>query len=112
MSALPDEQRIRSARNVALVVYALYALSFFYGVTGIVGVIVAYVKRGDADGTWVRSHFDWQTGTFWWGLFFSLIGLALIWLGVGLLILGVVWVWTIYRVVKGWLRLNDGRPVE
>jgi uncharacterized membrane protein len=97
---------------VALVVYVLYALSFLYGITMIIGVIIAYVKRDDVRGTWLESHFRWQIATFWWGLLFGVIGLVLALAMVGFVVLFAVWVWAIYRVVKGWLRLNDGRPVE
>jgi uncharacterized membrane protein len=78
----------------------------------IIGVIIAYVKRDDVRGTWLESHFRWQIATFWWGLLFGVIGLVLALALVGFVVLFAVWVWAIYRVVKGWLRLNDGRPVE
>jgi uncharacterized membrane protein len=108
---VPDDPAARN-KNVALVVYVLYALSFLYGITMIIGVIIAYVKRDDVRGTWLESHFRWQIATFWWGLLFGVIGLVLALAMVGFVVLFAVWVWAIYRVVKGWLRLNDGRPVE
>ena len=40
-------------------------------IAGIVGVIIAYVKRDEARGTWVASHLDWLIGTFWWSLLWS-----------------------------------------
>jgi uncharacterized membrane protein len=103
---------IEKTKNVALVVYVLYALSFLYGITAIAGVVIAYIKRDDVRGTWLESHFNWQIRTFWWGLLWTAIGIVLAMVAVGFLILFVVWVWAIYRVVKGWLRLNDGREVS
>lgn len=108
---MPATDAVARAKNVALVVYVLYALSFLWGVTMIAGVIVAYVKRDDVSGTWLSSHFDWQIRTFWWGLLWCVIGLALAFIGVGFLILLVVYFWAMYRVIKGWLRLNDEREV-
>lgn len=63
------------ARNktVVLVIYVLYALALLTGITAVAGVIVAYIKREDVQGTWLASHIGWQIKTFWWGLVLSLI---------------------------------------
>jgi uncharacterized membrane protein len=106
------DETIQKTKNVALVVYVLYALSFLWGVTAIAGVIIAYIKRDDVRGTWLESHFAWQIRTFWWGLAWTVVGVVLALVGVGFLILLAVWIWAVYRVVKGWLRLNDGREVS
>jgi uncharacterized membrane protein len=94
-----------------MVVYALQALSFLWGVTAIVGIVINYVKRDDVRGTLYESHFDWQIRSFWWGLVWGIVGFLLIWVLVGFFILFAAWVWMIYRVVKGWLKLNEGKPV-
>ena len=99
-------------KNVTMVVYALQALSFLWGVTAIVGIVVNYVKRDDARGTLYESHFDWQIRTFWWGLLWGVVGVATIWLLVGFVVLGAAWVWAVYRVIKGWIKLNEGKPVQ
>jgi uncharacterized membrane protein len=98
-------------RQITMVVYVLQALSFFFGVTAIVGVVINYVKRDDAAGTVYASHFDWQIRTFWWGLLWTVVGMVLAFVLVGFVVLFAVWVWAIYRVVKGWLKLNDNLPV-
>ena len=98
-------------RNAALVVYLLYALAYVTAITMIPGVIVAYVKRGDATGTWLDSHFRWQIATFWWTLLWGIVGGLLCFVLVGFAVLGILWIWGLYRVIKGWLRLNDGRAV-
>lgn len=106
------DEVIQKTKSVALVVYVLYALSFLYGITAIAGVVIAYIKRDDVRGTWLESHFAWQIRTFWWGLVWTAVGVVLALVAVGFLILFAVWIWAIYRVVKGWLRLNDGREVS
>ena len=119
--------------TITHVTYALHALglaigafgastvvgAFLFGWPSIIAVIVNYVKRGDARGTWLESHFTWQIRTFWfalaWATLIFLVGLPLtlllvgfaIW-AVGLFILGI---WAIYRIATGWLRLNDRRAV-
>jgi uncharacterized membrane protein len=112
----PSGQPPRGAtglKTVTLAVYILQALSFFWGLPAIVALIINYVKREDARGTLYESHFDWQIGTFWWGLLWTVLGFILVWaFGLGLIILGVAYIWLIYRVVKGFLKLTEGRPVR
>lgn len=93
---------------------------FIFGVPSIIAVIMNYVKRSEARGTWLESHFSWQLRTFWYAaLWFVLIGLfslplvLLLGLGIVTWIAGafVVGIWIIYRVARGWLRLNDGKQI-
>jgi uncharacterized membrane protein len=115
------------------VTYALHALglaigafgaatvvgSFLFGWPSIIAVIINYVKRGDARGTWLESHFTWQIRTFWfallWGclVWFSGLLLAIVLVGFAIWIVGlfVLGLWAIYRIAKGWLRLQDRKPV-
>ena len=104
-------EELAGLKNIAMVVYALQALSFLWGVTAIIGIVINYVKREDARGTLYESHFEWQIRSFWWGLLWSVVGVILIFVLVGFFILFATWVWMIYRVVKGWLKLNEGKPV-
>ncbi|MDH3460841.1 MAG: hypothetical protein OEM00_07650 [Burkholderiaceae bacterium] len=110
-TAVKSTEELASLNNITMVVYALQGLSFLWGVTAIVGVVINYVKLEDVRGTLYESHFDWQIRTFWWGLLWCVIGLMLAIFLVGFMVLFVAWVWMIYRVVKGWLKLNDGKPV-
>lgn len=98
-------------KNVVLVIYVLYALAVVTGISAIAGVIVAYIKRDDVQGTWLASHIDWQIKTFWWGLALSIVSLILMMVVIGVLMWFIVACWLIYRVAKGWLRLNDNREV-
>jgi uncharacterized membrane protein len=113
------------------VIYALHAASLVIGVAGaatvvgaflfgwpsLIAVILNYVERGEVRGTWLAAHFRWQIRTFWFGLLWvALCGLfVLATLGIGVLVawipLGLVGLWFIYRIAKGWLRLADRRPM-
>lgn len=110
-TVLPGEERMKSLRTITLVVYVLYALSYFTGVTAIVGIIINYVKQEDVAGTWLESHFRWQIRTFWFGLLWVFLGSLTVMLLVGYAILFANFCWVIYRIVKGWLSLNDGKPM-
>jgi len=103
-------RRSDTARNLAVVVYILQALSFFVGgITGLVGVIINYVKLDDVRNTWVERHFRWQIRTFWIGLLWTVIGIVTTPLIIGWFILLGISIWIIYRIVKGALALNDGK---
>ena len=115
--------------KVTHVVYALHALglaigafgaasvlgSFLFGWPSIIAVIINYVKRSEVRGTWLESHFTWQIRTFWlallWAVIVGLVSLplAFILVGIGTWIAGmfVLGVWAIYRIARGWLRLNS-----
>ena len=70
-----------------------------------------FVKRDDVAGTWLESHFRWQIRTFWFGLLWSVLGVLSLVVVVGFAVLFANLVWFIYRIVKGWIRLNEGRPM-
>ena len=107
----PNEAQIKSLRSLTQVVYILYALSYFTGITAIIGIIINYVKKEDVAGTWLESHFRWQIRTFWFGLLWAVIGAATIVILVGMAILFANFCWIIYRIVKGWLNPNDDKPM-
>jgi uncharacterized membrane protein len=93
-------------------VYGLYAASFVMGVTALLGVIVAYVKRAEAQGSWQASHFTFQIRTFWIALAASVVGFLTMPFGLGFLILPLAAIWMIWRIVRGWLLLAQYRAIE
>ncbi len=102
----------QSNKTVTMVIYALYAASIIVGITWIVAIIMNYVKRDDVAGTWLESHFRWQIRTFWYSLLWAVIGFVTSFILIGFVILFADFVWFVYRIVKGWLRLNDNKPIE
>ena len=109
-TAIPDEQ-LQPLKTLTTVVYALYAATFISVITCIIAIVINYVKRDDVQGTWLESHFRWQIRTFWFGMLWAVVG-ALTWiLIVGMVVMAVNTVWLIYRIAKGWLNLNDNKPM-
>ncbi|MCW8859996.1 MAG: hypothetical protein OQK97_09915 [Deltaproteobacteria bacterium] len=100
-----------SAKTLTGVVYALQAASFLFGVSLIVAVIINYVKKNDVQGTWLESHFRWQIRTFWFSLLWSILGIITFVAVIGYFILVADLVWLIYRIVKGWLSLAEGKEM-
>lgn len=117
-------QEEASAKTIVWVIYGLQILSFLYFIPGILGLVLGYAKRGDARGTFLESHFDWQIATFWrslwWaiGLMFVLLFVILVLeqvvLGTGLgYVLGLgMTAWYLWRVIRGALALNDNRAIR
>lgn len=113
--------------------YALHALSILIGITSaafivtafvfslpsIIALIMNYARRSAVRGTWLESHFRWQSRAFWlalaWLVGTSLVfwPLALFLIGIPLLLLSyfLIGVWAVYRIARGWLALRDGRSV-
>lgn len=99
-------------KKITAIIYALYALSFLAGgITAIVAIVMNYVKRDDVAGTLFESHFRWQMNTFWFALLWGAIGTLTFFFVIGWFILIADAIWIIYRLVKGWLNLNDGKPM-
>ncbi len=93
--------------RTANLIYILYLLSLIFGVTSLVGVIMAYVNRGDAP-EWVQSHYRFQIRSFWIGLLLGVIGAVTAVFVVGILILVFLFVWWIARCVKGMRYISEG----
>jgi uncharacterized membrane protein len=85
------------------------------GIVGIAGLIVVYVKRDEAQGTWVASHLDWLIRTFWFSLLWGAIGVVFAVTLIGLVIAIPLWVvasiWVFYRVIRGYLLFNESKPI-
>jgi uncharacterized membrane protein len=132
----PDGSRAADPSLVTYthIIYALHALSVLIGITGpatvigsfvfglpsIIAVVMNYVRRNEATGTHLESHFAWQIRTFWsallWIVIAGLISAPLILLfGLGILTFYLaaiaIGLWVVYRVARGWLALRDGRSI-
>jgi len=98
-------------RRLAFLVYGLQGLSFLFGITSIIGVVIAYLNRRDAQDRVIRSHFDWQIRTFWFSLLWGLLCSLTFYLGIGMIGGGILTVWFIYRVVRGWIAVGEATPM-
>mmetsp|Transcript_146213 Transcript_146213/g.207301 ORF Transcript_146213/g.207301 Transcript_146213/m.207301 type:complete len:140 (-) Transcript_146213:145-564(-) len=97
-------------------VYALYSAAIVFGIPVFLGVLLAYLKRQDVEGTELESHVGWQIRTFWIWLAFWAIGsfcvLTFILIPIGWVLLGFGQLWLVYRVVKGWVVHSNERPIR
>lgn len=100
-----------SAETITSAVYALQAVSFFFGITYLIAIIINYVKLPDVRGTWLESHFRWQMRTFWFSLLWAAIGGLTYFILIGWVILGANAIWVIYRITRGWLYFSDRKEM-
>jgi uncharacterized membrane protein len=119
--------------SMTLVIYALFGVAAvvglassgfpliapLMGLVGFIAIILAYVKRGDAAGTWLASHYRWLIRTFWFSLLWGIIG-AVIFVLLAIIIIGLfigyaIWVattiWVLYRLIRGYVLFNASQPV-
>jgi uncharacterized membrane protein len=106
----PPPAAIVSNSNLAVVVYILYFLAYFTGITAVAGVIVAYVQLGSADAM-LQTHYRFQIRTFWIGLLYLVVGTILAMVVVGIFVLLWWFIWSLVRNIKGILALNENRPI-
>lgn len=106
----PDDLGSSEDKTYVLVVHGLYLASLVVGITSIVGLVVAYVKRGEAP-AWAQTHYTYAIRTFWIGLLYGLIGLLLSLVAVGLLVLLATAIWFIVRVVISLVRATEQKPM-
>ena len=94
---------------------AAVVTAFLTGWPSILAVILNYVKRSEVRGTWLDSHFGWQIRTFWYALlwvaiaallFVTIVGIPFAWL-----LFVAAGIWVLYRIIRGWLALLEGRPI-
>lgn len=111
MNNITSTENEKSAKTLTTVIYALYAASYFVGVTSIIAIILNYIKKDDVAGTFLDSHFRWQIRTFWFGLLWGILGTVTLMFVIGWFVLLADAIWILYRIIKGWLRLNDGKPM-
>lgn len=122
-----------SLMSTTLLIYALYGtaavfglvssgfplIAPFFGFLGMVSVIIAYVNRGEAAGTWLASHYRWLIRTFWFSMLWAVIGMMVL-VTLGLILIGIpiafgIWIaatiWVIYRLVRGYTLFKQSKPI-
>ena len=115
--------------TAANLVYALHAVSlligvmtaatvigaFVFGVPSIIAVVINYLKRDEASGTFIESHFRWQIRTFWFSLLWCVIAavlfITIVGIPLALIVVFAAGIWAIYRIARGWLALRDRKPM-
>lgn len=109
--AVVTDSATQEEGKIVHLVYLLQAIGFVTGITLIAGAIVYYVKRGDLTSELQKSHFKWQIRTFWYMCLWAFVSGLLSSIISGSIVIAAVGIWGVYRVVRGWLYLYDGKPM-
>jgi uncharacterized membrane protein len=111
------DSSVEEAKQMARLLYLGHAVTFFFsfGLLSFIPLIINYVKRPYTEGTLVYSHHTWMIRSFWFyvlwmivggALFVTIIGIPLAWL-----VWCGAWLWKAYRLIKGFVDLNNNRPM-
>jgi len=116
VTVTPTSEQERSLRRLMHILYALYAIFWLTGgITALIAIVVDYVKRDEAQGTLYASHITWQIRSFWWTIAWTVLGwllfITVILVPLAIALWSVLSLWMLYRIVKGWLYLNDSKPM-
>lgn len=108
-----QSEKLEKLKRLTATVYLCQVLMFgLFGLPLLVGVAINFLKRKEAEETWLESHFEWQIKTAWVVLAGFTVGGLLFDTGFGFYILTPLIVWTIYRIVLGWNALNKNREIS
>lgn len=105
----PLSSQDEAAKTNAIIAYGLMVVGIFTGIFWFIGAIWAMVKKSEAQGTIFEDHYTNIVKTFWWGFGLSILGAILAFFVVGYFILLAVWIWSIYKIVKGLARITSNK---
>ncbi|RZJ96346.1 MAG: hypothetical protein EOO76_19495 [Novosphingobium sp.] len=97
--------------NHPTIISLLYLASMVVGVTAIVGIVLAYVWKGEAHEAWEASHYQYLIRTFWIGLIGSVISVVLMIVAIGFLLLLAVGVLVLVRCVLSLVNAQKRKPM-
>lgn len=119
MNELTLDQRTESAKNTARMLYFVHGLTFFFSfaLLSIIPLVINYSKLAESEGTIVHSHHRWMIRSFWWFAgWMALSWIIIVFsLGLGFVVAlpmwGILWLWKAYRLIRGFLDLNNNRAM-
>ncbi len=111
------DEKLNTLKNLAWLLYIFHAASlvFSLGFLSWIPLIISYLKRDDAAGTFVYSHHSWQIRSFFWYLFWVILGVVLFITIIGIPLAWLIWVgawiWKAYRLIMGFANLNANKAM-
>lgn len=110
---------INEAQNDRVLLHVCYGLLvggfFSAGITSLIAVILAYIKRHPEE-AYTFSHLTWIIRSFWIAFIGTVVAtllfLTVLLIPLAALLGGIMMIWNVIRIAKGWLRLLDKRPID
>ena len=117
------ERDLSSAKSTLQILYIMHGIApFTLWTLAVVAMVIGAIQRDDARGTWLDTHYSWLARTFWYDLLWWVVAWGVFWvlglltLGIGMIVLWVfpvtVFIWYLYRVIYGWIKLNDNLTIS
>jgi uncharacterized membrane protein len=117
-----SQDSVESLKTVSVVSYLLHLVVAVGAVVPggqwgpallVVALVIDLVKKSDAEGTWLASHFSFRIRSVLWAgiLYIVTIPLWLLFVVPGWIAWGLISIWFLYRIVKGMVRMNQQRPM-
>ncbi len=110
MSATGHDVHMERERTVIVIAYALHLFGAIAGLPSLIGLVLNYARRGHY-GALSDSHHSWMIRSFWWAVLWILIGWVLSLVFIGWAILGLAWLWYVYRHVRGLIAFLNGQAL-
>jgi uncharacterized membrane protein len=112
LAVSPGQAASEAERTTLLVAYVLQAVSPFTGfLASIVSVVISYIKAGETQNEFIRGHHRYLIRTFWWTLILGIVFGLLCWVLIGIPLLIGLWIWWIYRLVRGFIAYGERREI-
>ena len=116
---VPDQQQLKTIGHISYFMHAVVAVgAVLPGVQAsvlllLIAFFIDMVKRDDARGTWQESHFSWRIRSVLWagGLYLLTAPLWLLLVIPGWIAWGIISLWFLYRIARGWLNLSSNTPM-
>ncbi|MDP3898464.1 MAG: hypothetical protein Q8Q62_17475 [Mesorhizobium sp.] len=105
------DQWLEPGKTNVQVVYFLYIVGMFIGISALIGLVIAYINRGKVGG-WVDTHYTWLIRTFWIGLLYGFVSILLMFLVIGFVTAIATAVWVIVRCVIGLQAVGRNEPIK
>lgn len=103
-----DEQ----AKSNVMIGYLLMIVGLFTGIFWLVGAIWVMAKASEARGSQFEGHYQNIKSIFWWGIGMTIIGFLLAVFLIGYFVVLGVWIWSIVKLIKGFLLLLNNQAYQ
>lgn len=119
----PDSSQMDTLKTLGWISYGLHLVVALAAVIPgtqvgvgllLIAMLIDWVKRPDARGSWQESHYSWRIRSVIWAgvLYVITLPLWFLLLVPGWIAWTVISVWFLYRIVRGVVCMRDGRPVS
>ena len=109
----PTELVTEKQKKYLLITYIVFAVGLFTGgLITIAGLVIAYLKRSDYNGSIYQGHVTYLIRTFWIGLLYGVTSFVLTFVGIGIILGFLTTIWYVIRVVKGFVTFYDDKPIQ